>query len=415
MTLIKEDILINKDLVDEFTDKYANIWWSGNSYFASAQKVYSKSEKKNLEKKLDGFIKTIKPKRSFYFGKLSEAKDIEAELISFANTITAEISEAEKELIEKIPVKDFVEATKIFIKKSKEFDSLLTTGDIYQACRNVWIMNIIQQMAGMKVEITPSVFAYSLLYPYCDNYIDDPKITWEKKIEFGLRLKKRLEGEEILPINQHELKVYSLVLMIENQFERELYPQVYQSLLSIHRAQMQSLKLQRAAVGITQDEMLRVNIEKGGTSVLADGCLICGALSPEQMYFIFGMGAYLQFADDMQDIVEDASSGNLSVYAKEAITNKLDEHAYRTLAFGERILQNGNYLNGENEEKYISVLKSGMGLMLLVLSGLFENYYSIEYIRRNECYSPFHFSFIRKNFQKYSKKGNQLLDILAQK
>ena len=77
---------------------------------------------------------------------------------------------------------DFKEATKEFVKRARYFDPSISLNDIYQACRNVWIMNGVQQMLGLPVRLTPAVFAYSMLYPYSDNYLDNPDIPAENKI-----------------------------------------------------------------------------------------------------------------------------------------------------------------------------------------------------------------------------------------
>ena len=60
--------------------------------------------------------------------------------------------------------------------------------DIFQAIRNVWIMNSIQILYNMEVKLTPSIFAYSMLYPYSDNYLDDANISVGEKVEFNKKV-----------------------------------------------------------------------------------------------------------------------------------------------------------------------------------------------------------------------------------
>ena len=66
--------------------------------------------------------------------------------------------------------------------------------------RNVWIMNGVQLMADVPVKITPSVFAYSMIYPYSDNFLDDPNVTEEEKQAFSKRFNQRLHGYGIKSI-----------------------------------------------------------------------------------------------------------------------------------------------------------------------------------------------------------------------
>ena len=49
----------------------------------------------------------------------------------------------------------------------------MTLQEIGQAMRNVWIMNISQVLLNVEVKFTNAIFAYSMLYPYTDNILDD--------------------------------------------------------------------------------------------------------------------------------------------------------------------------------------------------------------------------------------------------
>jgi len=404
------DEVINSELIGYLTDKYSDIWFDNNYAVSLPERSFNKNDKKELEGKLNEFISQINPKSRFPFLKRRKNLNVEQSITEFFKVFSESSFSRKFEAINKIPVNQFISATKCFVKRSREFDSTLSMDDIYQACRNVWIMNIIQQMAGKKVEITPSVFAYSLLYPYCDNFIDSANVTIRQKIEFGEKLKCRLKGESIIASDPLEQKVFCLIEMIEEEFRRDTFPQVYESLLAIHAAQIKSLAMQLQATGLAQKEMLNIHIEKGGTSVLADGCLILGSLTTEQMGFVFGLGAYLQFTDDMQDIKEDIESGNFSIFANEARKGVLDDFANRTFNFGNSVLKSGACLGGDDEEAYLALLKTGMDMFLSVLIGMLDAYYTPQYVKYIEMFSPFGFSYIRKNYKKYSEKGMLLLE-----
>ena len=70
----------------------------------------------------------------------------------------------------------FAELVEEFVRQARQFDPDISAADIYQAGRNAWSMNLMQYLMGVPVEVTPAVLAYSLLYPYSDNYLDDPGI-----------------------------------------------------------------------------------------------------------------------------------------------------------------------------------------------------------------------------------------------
>src|SRR5690606_36740899 len=108
-----------------------------------------------------------------------------------------------------------------FYDRAREFGPELKPDDIYQGMRNVWIMNGIQLMLNIPVEITPSIFAYSMIYPYSDNLLDDPAITAREKQAFSDRFNRRLHGQIVAPRGQFETQLLRLVEMFEQQFDRD--------------------------------------------------------------------------------------------------------------------------------------------------------------------------------------------------
>ena len=102
------------------------------------------------------------------------------------------------------------------------------------------------------------------------------------KLAFNHRFQRRLQGEDVRPANAYEATISQLVGMIESQWDRARYPQVYESLLAIHAAQARSLGLVAPGASPYELDVLGISFEKGGTSVLADGYLVAGWLTPEQ-------------------------------------------------------------------------------------------------------------------------------------
>ena len=60
----------------------------------------------------------------------------------------------------------FREALVEFARMARRFDPTISSLDIYQASRNVWMANVIQLLLGIPIAVTPAIFAYSMLYPY---------------------------------------------------------------------------------------------------------------------------------------------------------------------------------------------------------------------------------------------------------
>ena len=69
---------------------------------------------------------------------------------------------------------------------------------------------------------------------------------------------------------------------------------------------------------------MRISVEKGGTSVLADAYLVCGNLDTELSDLMFGFGFVLQLIDDLQDAKEDCNNNHMTVFSQELNKERLD-------------------------------------------------------------------------------------------
>jgi hypothetical protein len=298
---------------------------------------------------------------------------------------------------------DLIEVSKSFFTRAREFDPGLKQEELYQALRNVWIMNSLQLLLNLKVEITPSILAYSLLYPYTDNILDDPGISDQEKISFSKRFADRLEGTGTMADDHREVKISRLVGMIEDQFPRKNYPEVHESLKLIHQAQTRSLKLTVKGTKLPQDEVLSICFDKGGASVLADGFLVAGKLTPEVQRFFFGFGVWLQLADDIQDIPEDLKSGTQTLFSGNKSLERT-QLTNRTFHFGRQIIQDIKYCNSDISIPFSKVILQSVEMMVLQSVGMNGDYFQSGYSKLLEEYSPISFSFL-KNARKKGHPG----------
>ena len=147
-----------------------------------------------------------------------------------------------------------------------------------------------------------AIFAYSMLYPYTDNFLDDPAIDKQRKKAFNSWLSERLKGEQRPMDADLYRQVDALVSMIEDTFPRQQFPDVYDALLRIQEGQILSVQQDSR---LCEEEIRRISIYKGGASVLADGYLMDGDLSEKEAFFCIAYGFLLQVADDIQDMEED--------------------------------------------------------------------------------------------------------------
>ena len=294
----------------------------------------------------------------------------------------------------------FVEAIQEFVRKARRFDAAISAADLYQAGRNAWSMIFIQLMLGLPVEVTPSVLAYSLLYPYTDNYLDDPAMTLGDKKSFSARIRQRLEGRRVSPASSHEQKIFDLLGMIEVQYERGLHPEVYDSLMAVHRAQTNSLNLQHPNLSQWARDVLGIVFEKGGTSVLADGYLVAGSLTPPQRELMFYYGAFTQLMDDLEDVDGDLRSGIMTMFSQTARHGPLDALTNRTIHLGAGLLESIHAFEVPGLEPLEEIMRRCITPILIDSAGRAGHLYSRPYLVELEEHFPFRFSNLKQQRKK---------------
>ena len=216
-----------------------------------------------------------------------------------------------------------------FVGRARSFNAGISDAEIQQALRNLWVFNSLQFYLGKPVVLTPSSFAYSLLYPYTDNWLDEAAETCQGKQSLMRWLTSQLHGYPSSTDDGRKEAIASLLRMIRQEFPRSRRPEVHASLLAIHRAQKKALRLCGAPSTGSEHSLIPLTMEKGGTSVLVDG-LLAGRLSTAQAEAIFGYGILLQLVDDLQDLQEDLDGSRSSPFSRairhgtlEGVTNRL--------------------------------------------------------------------------------------------
>jgi len=291
--------------------------------------------------------------------------------------------------------RDFLPVGIQLARWARRFDPDLSMADIIQACRNAWTACGMQPLLGERVRITPAILGYSLLYPYSDNYLDSDCITAETKLLFSQRFRRRLLGEKLPAANSREAAVWRMVQLIENQYPRAAYPDVFHSLLAIHHAQEASMAQVRD-YGLSEDgELLRLSCAKGGTSVLADACLARGRLNQQESLFSFEWGVLLQLGDDLQDVREDLHRGSITLFSRAVSQDiPLDGLVVQLLDFSRHV---GNRM--EQLPHGSAVLKDllRMSWRSLIIGAVANSheYFSRSFLNDLERSSPFSFAFLR--------------------
>jgi len=289
---------------------------------------------------------------------------------------------------------EFKNVSKDFFNKARKFGPELKPENIYQGLRNVWIMNGIQLMMEVPVKITPSVFAYSMIYPYSDNLLDNPEITNNEKQKFSKRFNIRLHGENVEPQSFVEKQLFKLVALFEDEYPRNDFPKVYESLYAIQQGQTNSLKLIKEK-DLSDSQIINICFEKGGASVLSDGYLVAGRMTQQQEQALFGYGVYLQLLDDIQDLKEDSDADTKTMFSC-VEKNSLGEFVNQTINFGRAALKEMECLPGATNSRFLDLMNRSIEMMIIESVGINSNWYSEDYLTELEKYSPLHFQFIRE-------------------
>jgi len=400
--------------MQNYTEQYSALWDRCSTKLPDFSKSYNDEEKLQKELVLDQFLKLIKSySKERSKRKLIAGFDKRLFLERTREFLHDGLDFTESQL-EMMFSDELIEVSKSFVRKAKAFDRDLSFHDIFQACRNVWIMNGLQLIMGIPMQLTDSIFAYSMLYPYSDNIIDDPNISGFEKMVFSERFRDRLSGVKLEASSKTETAIFRLVEMIEEQYSRVDFPEVFESLLGIHEAQTRSLTLIHDSDSMSYREVLKICLTKGGASVVADGYLVAGHLTEAQRTFLFGYGAYLQLLDDIQDVDEDYAAGLMTVFSGEVFLSSLDEKLNKTYWFGEKVMESLEYFNGQHIELFKSLMRKSMDLFIIEAIAQTPDAYSPEYITDFETYSPFHFSYICKRKEQFMPYKDFLITVVEE-
>ena len=302
----------------------------------------------------------------------------------------------------------FLPAGAEFARRSRRFDAALTMAEIIQACRNAWTVYGLQPLLGEPSSITPSIVGYSLLYPYTDNDLDRADASAQAKRRFCARFRQRLRGEGLPAQNHREAAIWALVAMIESQYPRAQYPQVFDSLLAIHQAQEESIA--QLGPGLidgrasTCDRILQISFAKGGSSVLADACLAQGWLNRQESQAAFDWGALLQLGDDLQDIHEDLRRGSATLFTLAVAEGiPLDSLVTQLLHFSRHVgAELDRFPAGTAALK--NLLRLSWRSLIVAAVANAPEFFSSAFLRELERSSPFRFAFLRSRHRKLASR-----------
>lgn len=395
------DIMTLNNLCEEY-------WWGIDNTFNKSINKYTMNSKKQNEEKMDFLIDSLISLIRAYPSTEEKRIEWKKEGSDLLDNLIQDTDEFKLGVIDHEMKEDFINSTRMFVKEGKKFDKAMKIEDIGQAMRNVWIVNLIQKSIGHKIEFNRGIFGYSMLYPYTDNYLDDSTISLKDKKEFNSRFRKRLEGKRVEVESHHEKQVYDLVSNIEELYSREKYPKVYEALLSIHSAQEKSLIQQREQTIPYEKNILGISIEKGGTSVMADGYLIYGDMTGDELDFVYKYGFLLQICDDLQDIEDDLANNHNTILTQLAGNYPLDTVVNKLINFTVKLIDEAKCFVCENHKDVRELIKNNCITMILIAIVKNKKYFTKGYIKDVEDHLLISSKYINSMNKNMSKKFRKL-------
>lgn len=399
-------------MIPQFIAHYERIWWSCGSELPAFNQTRTISQQLENERCLDEALKSMSNAISTAPQTLAEKKALQQNLMGILSALAMKLFSLQSSHMDFIQNKGFLSAIQEFAQKARQFDAQISDEDIYQAGRNVSTANLIQVLLGLPIAVTPSIFAYSMLYPYTDNYLDDPTVSTSAKIAFNQRFRQRINGEAVSPANAAEERIFTLIGMVESEWQRDAYPQVYESLLAIHRAQAHSLDLVKANGAPFDDDILGISFEKGGTSVLADGYLVAGQLTVDQARILFGFGSFTQLMDDLEDLKMDLKEQRASLFSMTASHWKVDALACRYFHYGRKVTHDLTAFNTADAAMIAELMTAFLDPMLLDGAGKSAEFFSKRCLKTLEQHMPIRFAALKKRRQKLGQQKELISQLL---
>jgi len=400
-------------LVKRQVEQMTELWWSTPTTRPDADPVYPSNQQRENEKQLSRLLDGLQYGLKHAPASESGRRELRQTILSESFGVLKRIFGFEERHLDVIRHNRLIEMVEQFSEQARGYDPTLSAEDIYQASRNVSSMNLMQLLLDLPVEITPAVFAYSMLYPYTDNYLDNPAISIETKMGFSQRFWNRLAGKPGAAATPQEERIWNLVEMVEKQYARPLYPQVYESLLAIHDAQFRSLRQLRLGAAPYEVDVLRISFEKGGTSVLADGYLVAGHLSEEQAAFMFRYGCFTQLMDDLEDVDPDREAGSMTIFSQTAGHFALDALTNRIFHLGKRVFElEGTFPVTDAAPLQEMVLRAIPFLLSLSAANL-ARFYTKDYLEMLEQHMPIRFGFVRDQRKKLERNKISLIRVIG--
>jgi len=376
-------------------DKYVSLWENTPAALPHHLRVYQREEQQENEARLR---KIAEERRAHAGGAHAPGDPRHLSGRTFRRLVKLSLACAPSDMKDFFADHEaFVLLTEEFVRRARSFDPDIPEDSLLQALRNIWVFSSLQRLAGKDLRLTPSAFAYSMLYPYTDNVFDESYLTVLEKNRFAERVGLRLKGITPQAAGINEERVFALVGMIEDEFPREAFPLVHQSLEAIHRAQQQSTAQQTRTTRqgkIESDFMLPLTLEKGGTSVLADAFL-AGVVADDHWFEVsFSYGCLLQLIDDLQDADVDLQGHSRTLFNITHSSHSLQALTMHLLGFIHSTIEGWSSICSPDQERLKGFMRDSCQVLVLEAVARRSARFSQAFLTQLERHAPTRLTFL---------------------
>jgi hypothetical protein len=394
--------------------KCAAAWTETNARSSGFGATVDLAAKLEHEHRADGYVEQMEARLRRWPASPARRATWRQDLLDSVRRIAGEYLEGDAEGLDRLFTAEAMEATRQFVREARAFAPAITDKSLFQALRNLWVVHSVQLFLRTPIALSPALFAYSMLYPWTDNCLDDLRLARAAKIAFSDWLTLRLMGVKAAPRDLHSEQVCRLVGMIERLYPRAEFPEVYLSLQAIHQAQMKSLDQQDAARTWEEADLINLSIAKGGTSVLTDACLVRGRLTDDEAEFMFAYGVLLQLMDDLQDLRDDIANGHTTIFTRQTGLGPLDAVTTRLWAFTRKVLWSFSRFGSAQPCSLKSLVQDNFRLLLLQSVARNQEFYTPDFVRALEACSPVRFCYLARQEKTLAGRYSQVLASIRQ-
>ncbi|HQN94676.1 MAG TPA: hypothetical protein PLQ09_11185, partial [Prolixibacteraceae bacterium] len=186
--------------VELYIEEFVTLWNNSHSRFPELGEVVIHEEKIKREEALEQFMQQAKREVAVTGADVFGGSNLPLNTKKRVTEMFKHIFNFQDDEFSVFSGRGFTSVTKEFMNMARNFDPSVSMDDIFQACRNLWIINSLQILMDEPVRVGPAAFAYSMLYPYTDNYLDDVSVSKSEKISFSNRFSARLHGHNVLAV-----------------------------------------------------------------------------------------------------------------------------------------------------------------------------------------------------------------------